>query len=277
MATVKIINDIFADSVETISVNEGVTIESLFRENIDENVYSGTLVECYDLETGKTYFAPVEDNEDIINAIVQVNGKDVDLSYEVKENDVVSIIITPASGGGGSGWSWIGAVSGAIEGVLIGGYFSGWNPVAAIVGGVIGFIAGGLIIGSLEASMKLDNGSASKGIDSERLPDVRGATNQSLLNNPFPVVLGKHLVAPFIAGAPYNDISGEHGETNYIQALYCVGYAPLRITDIRLGDQYLAHNQAWSGNPNMDTVWSGKLSGTDSSSAAGSDTGLEIL
>ena len=281
MVTVKIVNDILSGEMKTLSVDEGITIETIFRENIDENSYSGTLVECYDLETGRTYFAPIEENEDAINAVILVNGKDSDLSYELKNNDIVSIIITPASGGSGSGWSWwgalIGNVVGSFEGALAGTAYGGlgWGTlIGAIIGGVIGFIAGGIIGGAINADdIELKEGVGSDGLNSERLADVRGATNQPLLNNPYPMVIGKHVTAPFIVGSPYNEISGQHGEENYIQVLYCVGYAPLRITDLKLGEQYLAHNQKWSGNENLKNIWSGVLHGTDDEAGSGTDSG----
>lgn len=274
MATVKILNNIFDKEYKTFSVDKGATVESIIRGNVDENTYNGTLIECYDLETGKTYFAPIEDDNEILNAIVQVNGKDALLDYEVEENDIVEIIITPAGGGAGGNWSWIGAVTGALEGAFLGFQIGGmWQT--ALVGGILGFIAGGIVGGMI--AQKLDtinnNGDADKGIDSERLPDVRGATNQPLTNQPFPMVLGKHAVAPFVVGSPYNDISGAHGDINYINVLYVVGYAPLRLTDFKLGEQYLAHNKPWSGNPGLENIFSGQIYGTDPEAGAGSDLG----
>jgi len=271
MATVKLLDNILSKGYKTFGVDEGTSIESIIRKNVDENVYEGTLIECYDLETGKTYYAPIEDDTETLNAIVLVNGKDAALDYEVQKNDVVEIVITPA--GGGNGWSWFGAVIGFFEGAFAGFKVTGqwWG---ALIGGVIGFFAGGIVGGIIADSIKIDDSSsAKKGIDSERLPDVRGATNQPLTNQPYPTVLGKHLAVPFIIGSPFNDISGAHGEENYINVLYCVGYGPLRITDLKLGDQFIAHNQRWSGNPNLKNIWSGTLYGTDENAGSGTDVG----
>lgn len=272
MATVKFLNNILSKDVNTFSVEDGISIESIIRENVDENTYKETLVECYDLETGKTYFAPLEENEQSINAIVLVNGKDADVNYKVQENDLVEIVITPAGGGGG--WNWWGAVVGIFEGIFAGAYLSGGNWVGALIGGVIGFFAGGIVGGIIADSIKVDtNQTHNKGIDSEKLPDVRGATNQPLTNQSYPCVLGKHLAVPFIVGSPCNDISGAHGEENYISVLYAVGYGPLRLTDFKLGEQYIAHNQRWSGNPDLKNIWSGTLHGTDTDDSSTSDSG----
>ena len=272
MATVRIQQNILDNKVDTFSVESGITIETLIREHTDGDTYSSTLVECYDLETGKTYFAPIEEDSGSLNAIVQVNGKDESLDYTLKENDIVAIVITPASGGGSSGgvsfewgWDWDGALAGMVSGMLVGAVYGGLPGL--IIGGVVGFAGGGLLVGSVKAtidSMRAKDIKSTGGIDSERLPDVRGATNQPLLDQSYPFVIGKHLVAPFIIGSPWNEISGKHGETNYIHVLYAVGYAPLRITDIKLGDMFLAHNQRWADNKDMKNIFHGALTGIDS-------------
>ena len=279
MATVRLQNNILEEKVDTFSVKSGTTIESIIREHTDGNSYEGTMVECYDLDTGKTYFANIENDTAVTNAIVQVNGKDVGLDYEVTETDIVAIVITPAGGGGG-GWDWVGAFWGGIAGALTGALygFSVGGAFGAVVGGLIGlgvgFVAGGILVGSIKQDMEAQgNKTASKGIDSEALPDVRGATNQPLVGQSYPFVLGKHLATPFIIGSPWNEITGLHGETNYIHVLYAVGYAPLRLTDFKLGDMFLAHNQRWSGNQGMSNVFHGQLHGIDPAAGSGSDVG----
>ena len=57
MATVKFLDNILSKDYKTFSVDEGTSIEKIIRENADESVYESTLIECYDLETGKTYYA----------------------------------------------------------------------------------------------------------------------------------------------------------------------------------------------------------------------------
>ena len=265
MATVRIQKNILEETVDTFSVEKGTTIESIIREHTDGNVYDGTLVECYDLETGKTYFAPIENDSTSVNAIVQVNGKDATLDYKVDENDIVAIVITPAGGDSSVGWGIFGAVVGAI----VVGVATAWMGGAgsAIFLGVLSGASLGYTLGSTIASViagnNNDNMSGKSGIDSQKLPDVRGATNQPLLDQTYPFVIGKHLVTPFIIGSPWNEISGDRGQENYIHVLYAVGYAPLRITDIKLGDMFLAHNQRWSDNQDMRNIFHGALTGID--------------
>lgn len=262
MATVKVIDNILEGQWKTFEAKTGATIETLIRE-LDTSKYSDAFVECYDCETGLTSYEPMSDNEDTISVIVAVNGKEQALDYIVCEEDVVEIIFTPAS----DNWSWAGAFSGLASGAVTGALFGAkWGYygalIGAIVGGVIGFIAGGIILGDA-----LDNTSksGSTGLDTSSLPDIRGSQNQPLTDNVFPVVFGRHLVTPFIVGSTYNDIYGDHGETIYIKALYLVGYGPLKITDMKLGDQFLAHNKKWAGNINLKNVYHGAIYGCDSS------------
>ena len=179
MATVRILSNILEDSVDTFSVDAGVSIEALIREHTTGDSYAGTLVECYDCDTGETFFAPIEDDTATTNAIVQVNQKDVGLDYVIKENDVVSVIITPAGGGG---WNWTTAIMGGIEGALTGALigFAVGNVGGAIAGGIIGFVVGFVGFGILGGMELNDDGSSSSGLDSESLPDVRGSQNQPL-------------------------------------------------------------------------------------------------
>jgi len=259
MATVKVIDNILEGKWETKTVENGLTVEKLIR-SLDTTNYDTTLVECYDSETGLTTYEPLSDNSDTTSVIVTVNGKSKELEYIIKEEDVIELIFTPA----GDSWSWGGAIAGAIAGAISGGiYGSAWGGYGALIGAVVGFVIG-FIAGGILAATGNEEGMAGSALDSNSLPDIRGSQNQPLTDNCYPAVFGRHLVTPFILGSPYNDIYGRHGETIYINALYLVGYGPLKITDLKLGDQFLAHNQKWSGNPSMQNVFHGTLQGTNS-------------
>lgn len=298
MATVRIQNNILENKVDTFSVEEGITVETVIREHTDGNIYEGLLVECYDVESGKSYFAPIEDDTATLNAIVQINGKDIGLDYQIKNEDIVSIVITPAGGDSSVGWGIAGAIAGAVVVGLATWYIGGALYSAGIIasavtkttvalgvlaGAVTGYELGKTIAGSVNGSK---NNTSNNGIDSRKLPDVRGAANQPLLDQAYPMVIGKHLVTPFIIGSPWNEISGDRGQKNYIHLLYAVGYAPLRLTDFKLGDMLLAHNQRWSGNQDMKNIFHGTLSGIDTPGEnrgdivnlwANNDITLEIL
>ena len=269
MATVKIIENILDIEERTVFAEKGKTIEGIVRESINGDSYKGQMIECYNTETGETYYAEIDSGEEL-NVIIQKGGMDVALDYVIQEDDVLSVVVVPASGGSSSGFDFMGAFLGAVTGGFVGNLIGGLigGIPGAIIGtaiGIIGgFVAGGLIVGAVKDQLKAQQDkSSSSGIDSESLPDVRGAQNEPLTDKPYPFVLGKHRCAPAIVGSTWNEISGTHGENNYIHALYCVGYAPLRISDFKLGEMFLAHNQKWSGNPGMKNIFHGMLQGTD--------------
>ena len=266
MAYINIVKNILEHKKDSYIIHEEKTVEDLIRSEIPSDVYNGTFVECYDCETGKTSFVPIEDDVSNINAIVEVNNKPVTLDYVIKENDLVNIIITPAGS-----WDWGGALTGALSGLSLGlsigsaiGGPWGWL-IGAVSGLVTGFFAGGLLGETIKGWLTPDekNRTNKSGLDGKSKPDIRGAENQSLLNSPIPLVIGKHLATPAIVGSTWNEISGVRGENSIVHALYIVGYGPLRITNIKLGERDLALNHATPTYPTLSNIFHGKLSGSD--------------
>jgi hypothetical protein len=62
---------------------------------------------------------------------------------------------------------------------------------------------------------------------------ISGWRNEVRQGAPVPYALGKHRYAPPFAATSYTEISGDE---QYVRALFCFGYGPLRITDLRLGE-----------------------------------------
>ena len=260
-ATLHVIENIFDKKKVSSQIEAGKTIEEILKKNITDFNYSDMFVEVYDCETGETTYEPIESDTDTKNVLIVVNGKNQVLDYIIKESDVICITYLPASG-----WSWEGAFGGmlagfglAVSAVLLFGLTGGTGAIVLGVGGILGFALGGLITPLLN---NYGNGKDSKNLEKENLPDTRGSQNTNLTNNVFPAVMGKHLVTPFIAGSTYNDIYGKYGEDIYINALYLVGYAPLKLTELKLGEQILAHNQSWA-NTERNPVFHGTLQGVN--------------
>lgn len=69
------------------------------------------------------------------------------------------------------------------------------------------------------------------------LNSIQGAQNQAAPFAPVPVVLGRHRLSPYYAAKPYTEISGAD---QYLRLLFCVGYGPLEIEDIRIGETPIA-------------------------------------
>lgn len=270
MAEIRFYNNCFEDKYKTQEYDFSKSLIEQIENNINQDEYKETLVECYDTETGKTFYAPLE-TDDCKSITIIVNNVSVDKDYKVKETDIVSVIFLPLSQKAMSGFV------GAVVGVLIATAYvaltiaSGGTmaPImmglTVLTGGLAGIAAG---IGVYELKNN-NSASFSGGKDSSSSPDVKGASNQSLLDNPYPFVIGKHSLTPRIVADPYTEYTGENGKDAYIRIVYCIGYAPLKLTDFKLGDYMLAYNRVHSKDrnssyfpeANLNTVINGVLRG----------------
>ena len=56
------------------------------------------------------------------------------------------------------------------------------------------------------------------------------------------------------------NIKNDHKDLGqWFQALYCVGYAPLKLTDFKIGETHLAYNKFNEANGSSGTILHGKL------------------
>jgi hypothetical protein len=62
---------------------------------------------------------------------------------------------------------------------------------------------------------------------------VSGMRNQANLYGPVARLYGRHKIAPAYAAQPYTEIAGDD---IFLRALFCIGYGPLQIDDIRIGE-----------------------------------------
>lgn len=384
MAIVKVFNDIFDDNSKDFIYDTSRPLLDQIEEHIDTDIYKTTLVECYDPETGKTFYAPMEDDSESNGVLIVVNGKSVDKDYVPQEHDIVNVVFTPLGGENATVGAIIGGIAGVIVGIVTFAVLAATWPLAVGVGaafalmgigGGLGALIGwgiGAAIDAKQAGTKINKTNTA---DKEgNYPDVRGASNQSLAGNNFPYVIGKHYITPFIVGDPYteyldkevttqtegNESGGSgtthqgsesggsgttqqgnenpsdsgsetiHSEDNesggsgttqnpsdsgtthqsensetggsgtthqgsenpsdsgsgttdpsnssikergteaYIRVLLCVGYAPLKLTDFKLGDFWLAYNRSHN-NITKDTMLAGLLKGYSTSVADDGD------
>ena len=271
MARIRLYNNAFENKYDEFELDSGCKILDSIEKRLNKKIYTETLVECYDTETGKTFYAPIEDSESN-SIIISVNGVSVDKDYEPKENDIINVIYMPAGGGGQN--STLGAIFGTLGGIIAGVAFVtslamsfgataplGVILFAGFVGGVLGGIAGYSIGQAIDNAYNKSGSKSQKGLkEGKQSPDVRGAENTSLRGNNYPFVMGKHLITPFIVGDPYTEYTGNRGENAYVRVLLCAGYAPLKLTDFKLGEFMLAYNRS-HGSVTCDTMISGLLKG----------------
>ena len=281
MATIKVFNNIFENKSEEFTYDTSRPLLEQIEEHIDKDLYKSTMVECYDPQTGETFYAPMEDENDTEGVLIVVNGQSVDKDYQPQEHDLVNVIFTPLGGlsdnvkRGMAIGAGVGSLA-AIASIFVASFIPGvnigvWVALGVLAAGVgVGLLVGGAI--GLNEDMKALagqqlNSKTKNGKDSEQLPDVRGCSNQSLVGNNFPYVIGKHLVTPFIIGDPYTEYKGDRGKDAYIRELLCVGYGPLKLTDFKLGDFMLAYNRS-HGTITKKTLIAGELSGYSSGGVA---------
>lgn len=82
-------------------------------------------------------------------------------------------------------------------------------------------------------SPQLNSDSAS----STGLNSIQGAQNQADPFGPVPVVLGRHRQSPRLAAKQYTEIVGDD---QYLRVLFCLGYGPLLIEDMKIGETALS-------------------------------------
>lgn len=97
-------------------------------------------------------------------------------------------------------------------------------------------IAGGIMLASslaLNALFPVRQAGQPDSVDSTALISIQGARNQANMFGAVPVVLGRHRQSPFYAAKPYTETIGDD---QYIRLLFCLGYGPLLIEDLRIGE-----------------------------------------
>jgi hypothetical protein len=62
---------------------------------------------------------------------------------------------------------------------------------------------------------------------------IAGSRNSAQQYAPVPVILGKHRTTPLYGAAPYTEVVGND---QYLRMLFIVGYGPLTITDLKIGE-----------------------------------------
>lgn len=88
-------------------------------------------------------------------------------------------------------------------------------------------LVGTLLVNALIPPPTFDSG------ERRNVYEISGWRNQIRRGEPVPLILGKHRYAPPFAATSWTEISRND---QYIRAMFCVGYGPVRISDIRIGD-----------------------------------------
>jgi len=125
-----------------------------------------------------------------------------------------------------------------ISGYLISSLALTTVPSYGTIAGIVS-VAGMLAINALipPETPKLRGGTASADIQESPTLWVSGARNSANKWGSVPVILGKHRTIPFYGAMPYTEIVGND---QYLRCVFVIGYGPLQITDLKIGETPLS-------------------------------------
>jgi hypothetical protein len=128
----------------------------------------------------------------------------------------------------------------AVAALIVAPYAAGLVFAAGSVALTVGsaLIAGGIILAGTLALNALFPVAAPAAVPaSTPLNSIQGAQNQANPFGPIPVVLGTHRQSPYYAAKPYTEIIGDD---QYLRLLFCLGYGPLNIDALQIGETALS-------------------------------------
>ena len=138
---------------------------------------------------------------------------------------VLGLVLLPFTGGASMGLCYLGG--------------------AMMAGGLLTAVGGAVALAYHDVVDALNG----EGIGQNNNLGIRGGSNaMPQLGTKIPVVLGKHLVVPYYAAKPYTSIGGTDGENQSLTMLFCIGAGPLRVTNIKIGENALISNSAAVSN-----------------------------
>ena len=84
---------------------------------------------------------------------------------------------------------------------------------------------------------------------------LRGSSNSLNKDGTPPLILGTHYITPPLIGRPYTEIAGTDGADQYLHLSYLIGYGPLEVRELRIGENLLASNSSGAmGSLTIDGV-----------------------
>jgi len=172
---------------------------------------------------------------------VTVNGHSIEFKnwarVRVKSGAVVSIVKVPGKGALRSILGAIVAIAAAIfapylAGPLIGALGLSGAAATAVTGVIAAGItmAGSLAINALFPVAKPQQQAAD---NTKTLYSIGGSQNEAAQYNAVPEIFGVHRISPPYAAGSYTEISGDD---QYLRMLFCVGYGPVSISDVRIAE-----------------------------------------
>jgi sulfur carrier protein ThiS len=123
-------------------------------------------------------------------------------------------------------------VAAVVAPYLAAAFFTAGTTAFSVATGLIGAglsIAGSMIVNALFPPAKpvsqIDN--------TKTLYSIGGAQNEASQYGAVPTIFGTHRISPPYAAGPYTEIIGDD---QYLRMLFCVGYGPVSMSDIKIGE-----------------------------------------
>lgn len=219
MATVKFYESTLSDVTETKKVRAGRILRNIVEEFVTRKDIVQT-VEVYFPDEDITKHIPLE--SDVYDAIVIVNGNESNLDYKVQANDDIVILISQHdSETGAQVLGVIGIGLAFIAGMALIAVSGGSASPAVILGwstlfaSGIGLAIAGFSTAEMFKNMKNRDSSSELGAEHEGLLGINGGNNEPIIDKNYPLVLGKHLINPYIIGSPYHETYNRSVTGNY--------------------------------------------------------------
>lgn len=180
---------------------------------------------------------------------IEIDGHPIDPRYwhgvRAKPGTVVTIVALPGKGAFRSILGIIVAVTALVLAPIIAGPIIGalglTGAAASAVTGVVGLgitLAGSLAVAALFPTAPVAGLSTTgKSEDTSPLFSIGGGRNTAQQYGAVPVIFGQHRIAPPYASGAFTEISGND---QYLSMLFCVGYGPMTVTDLKIGETDLA-------------------------------------
>jgi hypothetical protein len=189
---------------------------------------------------------------------VWIDDREVDRAHwpvvRPREGRMVFVRVVPHGGGGGGGKNIlrvIGMIAIAVLAVYTGGMAAMAYTGTATVGAATATLGGAMVMAGVATAVSLLGNMALNAIIPPTTPslDINSGADSSPVSAPryqltgvqnrlqqyanIPRVYGRRRVYPLLAAQPYSELQGSD---EYLRLALLVGWGPLRLTDIRIGD-----------------------------------------
>lgn len=236
--------------------------------------FEGNEYDEYTVQSGKTLKEAFPDI-DFENTLIFSDGRPIDENFILSESNIVCLRTFPSGKVGqaistGAKKVWNAVTTGVSK---VGSFFSGvWNSAKSTISGWIGVD----VSVSANYGTSGSSGGGTTASETETIPSIKGARNQSHNGRPIPLVLGTSLYTPMYGGNPYTVISGTDGEAQCLYAMYILGYKNLDVKNIKLGELDLASNSGGVTDGTIPIDGAGRFKGVVELELCSSDRELSL-